>query len=55
MPSYEDDSEYSMILVMGVTGSGKSYFVNKLQSGSVTEGHTLRSGMLFAGLMGGIY
>ena len=34
----------SMILVMGVTGSGKSYFINKLARDSVVEGHTLKSG-----------
>lgn len=27
----------SMILVMGVTGSGKSYFINKLAGGDVVE------------------
>lgn len=32
-----------MILVMGVTGSGKSYFINKLAQGAVAEGHKLRS------------
>ncbi|KAF1850456.1 uncharacterized protein K460DRAFT_412159 [Cucurbitaria berberidis CBS 394.84] len=39
----EDDAECGMILVMGVTGSGKSYFINKLAQGSVTEGAGLRS------------
>jgi len=43
MPTFEDDSEYSMILVMGVTGSGKSYFINKLQAGAAVEGRNLRS------------
>ncbi|KAJ4346018.1 hypothetical protein N0V95_005801, partial [Ascochyta clinopodiicola] len=37
------DAECSMILVMGVTGSGKSYFINKLAQGAVAEGHKLRS------------
>ncbi|KAL1648301.1 hypothetical protein SLS61_006992 [Didymella pomorum] len=32
-----------MILVMGVTGSGKSYFINKLAKGAVLEGHGVRS------------
>ncbi|KAH8725614.1 P-loop containing nucleoside triphosphate hydrolase protein [Phaeosphaeriaceae sp. PMI808] len=32
-----------MILVMGVTGSGKSYFVNKVAAGSVMEGGTLKA------------
>lgn len=27
----------SMILVMGVTGSGKSYFINKLADGNVVK------------------
>jgi predicted GTPase len=44
MVNYEDDIEYSMILVMGVTGSGKSYFVNKLQAGAAVEGHNLNAG-----------
>jgi len=32
-----------MILVMGVTGAGKSYFINKLQTGAALEGKNLRS------------
>jgi predicted GTPase len=32
-----------MVLVMGITGSGKSYFVNQLKSGAVVEGDTLES------------
>jgi predicted GTPase len=35
-------SEY-LILVMGVTGAGKSYFINRLKENSVIEGHGLRS------------
>ncbi|KAI1409419.1 P-loop containing nucleoside triphosphate hydrolase protein [Hypoxylon sp. FL1857] len=35
--------EASMILVMGVTGSGKSHFVNLLKGGSVEEGQGLNS------------
>ena len=27
----------NMILVMGVTGSGKSYFINKLADGNVVQ------------------
>ena len=34
----------SIVLVMGVTGSGKSYFINQLEPNSVAEGHGLRSG-----------
>lgn len=33
----------SLILVMGVTGAGKSYFINKLKPGSVAEGDGLGS------------
>lgn len=36
-----------MILVMGVTGSGKSYFINRLAEGAVDEGHELRSSKFF--------
>jgi predicted GTPase len=44
MTLYENDEQESMILVMGVTGSGKSYFINKLANGgAVVEGHTLKS------------
>lgn len=46
MSAFEDDTEYSMILVMGVTGSGKSFFVNKLAERTVSEGPGLRSGTL---------
>jgi predicted GTPase len=38
------NADCSMILVMGVTGSGKSYFINKLAKGAVLEGHGVRSG-----------
>lgn len=41
------DAECSMILVMGVTGSGKSYFINKLAQDAVAEGHKLRSSRFF--------
>lgn len=44
MSIFEENTEYSMILVMGVTGSGKSYFINKLVQGAVAEGDGLRSG-----------
>jgi hypothetical protein len=44
MSDYEDDTTYSMILVMGLTGSGKSYFINQLVAGSVKEGDSLNSG-----------
>lgn len=33
-----------MIMVMGVTGSGKSYFINKLRKDAVLEGSGLNSG-----------
>lgn len=32
-----------IILVMGVTGVGKSSFINQLQPGSVVVGHTMES------------
>jgi predicted GTPase len=43
MAIYENDEQVSMILIMGVTGSGKSYFINKLADGAVVEGHSLKS------------
>ncbi|KAH7385572.1 P-loop containing nucleoside triphosphate hydrolase protein [Phaeosphaeria sp. MPI-PUGE-AT-0046c] len=33
----------SLVLVMGVTGAGKSYFINKLKPNSVAEGHGIAS------------
>jgi predicted GTPase len=33
----------NMILVMGLTGAGKSYFINKLTDENVVVGKTLRS------------
>ncbi|KAF4633013.1 hypothetical protein G7Y89_g5118 [Cudoniella acicularis] len=36
-------NEQGMVLVMGITGSGKSYFVNTLKQGSVGIGHTMDS------------
>ena len=33
--NYED--VFSMILVMGVTGAGKSYFINQLAGGNIVE------------------
>lgn len=32
-----------MVLVMGVAGVGKSYFINKLKEGAVEEGEGLQS------------
>jgi predicted GTPase len=46
MTDPETASECDMIIVMGVTGSGKSYFINKLAQGSVSEGGGLHSGKL---------
>jgi predicted GTPase len=37
------NSEQGMVLVMGITGSGKSYFVNQLNPGAASEGSTLNS------------
>jgi putative ribosome biogenesis GTPase RsgA len=39
-----DDRNDGIILVMGVTGAGKSYFINQLKSESAVEGHSLYSG-----------
>jgi len=36
-------NEQGMVLVMGITGTGKSFFVNKLKEGSVAEGSTMDS------------
>ncbi|CAM1507992.1 Fc.00g048400.m01.CDS01 [Cosmosporella sp. VM-42] len=36
-----DDSSEGVILVMGVTGAGKSYFLNQLKSQCAKEGHSL--------------
>lgn len=33
----------SLVLVMGVTGVGKSYFINKLKPGSVKESRGIKS------------
>lgn len=33
----------SLVLIMGVTGAGKSYFINQLKPNSVTVGHGLKS------------
>ncbi|WXC67195.1 hypothetical protein SNK03_012972 [Fusarium graminearum] len=38
-----DDGSNGVILVMGVTGAGKSYFINQLKSQSTDEGHSLYS------------
>ncbi len=38
-----EDPPTDMVLVMGVTGAGKSYFVNKLREGAVVEGDGLES------------
>lgn len=40
-----DNKSDGVVLVMGVTGAGKSYFLNQLKSESVVEGHSLYSGM----------
>ena len=39
-----DRSPDGMVVVLGVTGAGKSYFVNCLKFGAVKEGGKLRSG-----------
>lgn len=42
-----DDGSNGVILVMGVTGAGKSYFINQLKSQSTDEGHSLYSGIQY--------
>jgi predicted GTPase len=39
-----EEEKPSMILVMGATGSGKSYFVNRLVANAVKEGSGLEAG-----------
>jgi predicted GTPase len=38
-----DNAVQNLVLVMGLTGAGKSYFVNKLSGKNLQEGHTLAS------------
>jgi predicted GTPase len=38
-----EDSPTDMVLVMGVTGAGKSYLINKLKEGATVEGDGLES------------
>jgi len=38
-----DSVVQNLVLVMGLTGAGKSYFVNKLSGKNLQEGHTLAS------------
>lgn len=45
-PDYVDEG---IILVLGSTGSGKSYLLNQLKEGSAKEGHTLSSGKFTTG------
>ena len=43
-PAHPAEDVLSMVLVMGITGAGKSYFINKLADGEVTRtGADLRS------------
>ena len=37
------ENPIDMVLVMGITGAGKSYFINKLKDGAVVEGDSLES------------
>jgi len=41
--SADGTERIGMILVMGMTGVGKSYFINQLAEGTVQEGPGLRS------------
>jgi predicted GTPase len=38
-----EDPPTDMVLIMGVTGAGKSYFINKLKEDAVIEGDGLES------------
>jgi predicted GTPase len=41
----EEEPLYEMIMVMGVTGAGKSYFINKIAGvDSTNESHKLAAG-----------
>lgn len=42
MDDYERIDQ-NMVLVMGLTGAGKTYFINKLTGQKLNEGHELRS------------
>ena len=50
MPSNSNQS-VEMVLVMGVTGAGKSYFINRLKEGAVEEGEGLQSRMPLASVL----
>jgi hypothetical protein len=39
-----DENSDGLIVVLGVTGAGKSYFINCLKSGAAKEGKQLHSG-----------
>lgn len=47
MSNHEEDEELAdpkdAILVMGLTGAGKTYFINQLTRKNLQEGHTLKS------------
>jgi len=36
-------TDQTIVLVMGLTGAGKSFFINKLTGQNVEEGHKLKS------------
>ena len=50
-----EPKDHDMILVMGVTGAGKSYFINKLTEESVVEGNTLHSCQLASQVVAGSF
>jgi predicted GTPase len=39
----DDPTDQNIVLVMGLTGAGKSFFINKLTGQNVEEGHKLKS------------
>lgn len=44
-----------MVLVMGVTGAGQIYFIDKLKEGAVEEGEGLQSRMPLASILRASY
>ena len=42
-PRHNEESFCSMVLLMGTTGSGKSFFINKLKEDATTVGTDLYS------------
>lgn len=43
MPAYDEQDPKDVVLVMGLTGAGKTYFMNQLTDKNLIEGHNLKS------------